>query len=145
MLNLTLIFLGTMTVTSYRSVPAQTDKSPYYTSTGERCNVNGAAISQDRLCKACRRLHKRCKQPNDLRFIHYGDIVIIENIGTRIINDCMGKFKHYKIQTKYGKHNIFKKQNNWIDIWVKSYNDEHEFHKQYGIKLHSIYTFKENL
>jgi hypothetical protein len=124
-------------------VPAQTDTSPYNTSTGERVSDSGVAISQDRLCKACRRLHKRCKEPSNPTAIHYGDCLFIEDVGFRIVNDCMGKRQHWRIKTKKGYKVLFKKQLNWLDVWVPKYRDEHNFHRQFGINKHKIWLIKE--
>jgi len=78
MLNLTLItlFLGSMQITAYRSVPNQTDSSPYYTSIGERVHPHGVAVSRDLL--------KRFGGPID-----YGDTLYIEGFGFKVVNDCM--------------------------------------------------------
>lgn len=138
-----MLLAGTLIATSYRSVPNQTDNSPFITSIGEHCYNGGAAISQDKLCKVCRRAHKRCKEPSDVRYIHYGDCLYIEGIGFKIVNDCMGKYKHYRIKTKQGFKSRFIKQENWIDVWVGSYKDEHLFHKKFGMKQHKIWIVKE--
>ena len=136
------IFLGNFITTSYRSTPSQTDDTPYNTSTGERVSANGAAISQDRLCPACRRLHKRCKHPEVDKWIHYGDCLYVDGIGFKIVNDVMGKFKHWRIKTKKGYKTLFIRQNNWIDLWVPSYKEEHQFHKQNGFKEHKVWDIK---
>ncbi len=143
MLRVKAILIGLMTLTSYRSVPGQTDSSPFYTSTGEHVSISGAAISQDRLCGACRKLHKRCKEPSYDKKIHYGDVLYIKDIGFRVVNDCMGVRKHWKVVTKKGFKSLFKKQTNWVDVWVETYKDEHKFHKQYGISKHEIWLIKE--
>ncbi len=140
MLKVTLILLGTIVVTSYRSVPGQTDSSPFYTSTGEQVSNSGVAISQDRLCKACRRLHRRCAHPENQTAIHYGDCLYIDNVGMRIVNDCMGRQKHYYIRTKAGFKKLFIKQTNWLDVWVGSYKEEHNFHRRF--KGHKLMVYK---
>ncbi len=142
-MKLVLLLLGSLTVTSYRSVPGQTDTSPFYTSTGERVSISGAAISQDRLCGACRKLHKRCKEPSYNKKIHYGDVLFIEGIGFRIVNDCMGVRKHWRVKTKYGMKRVYKDQKNWVDVWVATYQDEHNFHRQNGINKHQVWIIKE--
>lgn len=71
---LSAVFLATMTITSYRSVPNQTDSSPWITSIGERVNNHGIAVSQDLL-----RSGK----------VHYGDTLLIEGYGLKTVNDCM--------------------------------------------------------
>jgi 3D (Asp-Asp-Asp) domain-containing protein len=63
-----------MTVTSYRSVPSQTDNSPYITSIGEKVNKSGVAASQDLL-----------KQGT----LKYGDIIYVEGYGLKVVNDTM--------------------------------------------------------
>lgn len=73
-LILTSVFLGSMIVTSYRSVPNQTDSSPYLTSIGERVGRDGVAVSQDWLLTGK---------------IKYGDWVYIEEIGFKKVNDTM--------------------------------------------------------
>lgn len=73
-LILVTVFLGQLTITSYRSVPEATDSSPYVTSTGERVGSHGVAVSQD-LLKS-----KKLK---------YGDWLYLEGVGFRKVNDCM--------------------------------------------------------
>lgn len=139
---LTIVFLGELILTSYRSVPSQTDSTPFNTSTGEWVSTSGAAISQDKLCPACRRLHRRCQHPEVTKWVHYGDCLYIEGIGFRVINDCMGRFKHYKVRTKRGIKTLFIKQNNWLDIWVPSFKEEHRFHKQNGFAKHRVWIVR---
>lgn len=69
-----LSLLGNMTVTSYRSVPSQTDNSPYVTSIGEKVNKSGVAVSQDLLKRGV---------------VKYGDILYIEGYGLKVVNDTM--------------------------------------------------------
>lgn len=69
-----LILLGTMTLTSYRPIAAQTDDSPTYTSIGDRTTKFGCAVSQDLL-------------KNGL--VAYGDILYIPGYGYRVVNDTM--------------------------------------------------------
>lgn len=64
--------IGNMTVTSYRSVPEQTDDSPFYTSIGEHVHRNGVAVSPDLLKSGA---------------IKYGDIIYIEDYGFKVVND----------------------------------------------------------
>lgn len=135
-------FIGNLTTTSYRSVPDQTDSSPFHTSTGQRVQVGGAAISQDRLCGACRKLHKRCLHPEYPKKLHYGDTVYIKEIGFRVINDCMGKVKTHRIKTNTGYKRLFKKQLNSIDIWVPFREDEKAFHSKYGINEQAVWLVK---
>lgn len=69
-----LILLGTMTLTSYRPIPEQTDDSPTFTSIGDRTTRFGCAVSQDLL-------------KNGL--VAYGDILYIPGYGYRVVNDTM--------------------------------------------------------
>lgn len=75
-LLLTATLLGSMIVTSYRSVPEQTDNSPFITSIGEHVCKDGVAASQDLLLSGK---------------VKYGDWVYIEEIGFKRINDTMNK------------------------------------------------------
>ena len=94
---LTTVLLGSMVLTSYRSVPNQTDSSPYITSIGERVNPSGIAVSRDLLT--------RWGGP-----LNYGDYVYIEGVGIKRVNDCMHE-RHTKS----------------IDVWVGSFKEEKEF------------------
>ena len=141
-LALMVVFIGNLTVTSYRSVPQQTDSSPYHTSTGERVSLSGAAISQDLLCGACRKLYGRCRHPEYEKKIHYGDLLYSKIFGFRTISDCMGKHSRRTVMTKNGKKTVFYKQNMWVDIWVSDLKGESAFHKQHGIKQHEVYILK---
>lgn len=73
-LSLTLILVGNLVVTSYRSIPEATDSTPFITSIGERTNPSGIAVSQDLL--------KSGK-------VKYGDWVYVEHIGLKRVNDTM--------------------------------------------------------
>lgn len=100
------VLLGQLTVTAYRSVPSQTDNSPWITSIGERVHPHGVAVSQDLLCKAgklCRRTRQGC-QANKL---HYGDVLYIENLGLKVVNDCMNE-----------------RHKNHLDVWVSTKKEE---------------------
>lgn len=100
------IFIGNLTVTSYRSVPAQTDDSPFHTSTGEHVCKHGVAVSQDLLKKNGGNLE-------------YGDYVYIEGIGIKVVNDAMNK-----------------RWTNRMDVYVSSLDEEKKFHKKFkGRKL----------
>lgn len=104
-LALVTVLIGNMTLTSYRSVPEQTDDTPFHTSVGEKVSVRGCAVSRDLL--------KRWGGP-----LNYGDLIYIEGIGFKFVNDCMA-LRH--------------KQS--IDIWVETYEDE----KRFGIKKGNIW------
>lgn len=107
------ILLGTMTATAYRSVPEQTDNSPFITATGGRVHRDGVALS--------RNLLKRWGGP-----VNYGDIVYIEDIGFKVVNDSMNK-RHF----------------NHVDIWVKTYKEEKSFHNQYKSRQLNIYVIRK--
>jgi 3D (Asp-Asp-Asp) domain-containing protein len=94
-LVLVTVFLGTMTVTSYRSVPSQTDSSPWITSIGERVHPHGVAVSRDLL--------KKNGGP-----LNYGDTIYVQGYGFKVVNDVMHK--------RYKRH---------IDLWVSTYSQEH--------------------
>lgn len=71
---ITLVFLSSFLVTAYRSVPKQTDSTPFHTSIGEYVHKDGIAVSQDLLLSGK---------------IKYGDYVFVEDIGLKRVNDCM--------------------------------------------------------
>lgn len=137
-----LILIGKLTLTSYRSVPGQTDDSPFETSINEKVGLHGAAISQDLLCTACRRLHHRCAHPEVNKWVHYGDCLYVEGVGFKIVNDVMGKVKHYRVRGQHGSHLLFIKQLKWVDIWQPSYQHEHEFHKKHGINKTKVWKIQ---
>lgn len=70
------VLLGTMTITSYQPIPAQTDESPTWTSNGDRTTKYGIAVSRDLL------------ESGEVR---YGDVLLVEGLGLRVVNDCMAK------------------------------------------------------
>lgn len=125
---MSVILIGSFYVTSYRSVPSQTDNTPFYTSTGERVSKDGLAISQDLLCGACKKLHKRCLHPEYKGKLHYDDWIYVENIGIKRINDVMNP-RHKKR----------------MDVWVASYKQEAMFHKKYKSTNLKVYKIKEKL
>lgn len=69
-----LILLSTMTVTSYRAIPSQTDSSPSYTSINHHVHPYGVAVSRDLLAS---------------QTVCYGDAIVIPGLGVRIVNDTM--------------------------------------------------------
>lgn len=102
-----LLLIGTLTVTSYRPIPQQTDSSPMFTSTGERVRDGGIAVSQDLLCKRCKLKHRRCSQPTD-KGIHYGDSLYLAKYRRfYTVNDTMN--------ARHKRH---------VDILVFSYPEE---------------------
>lgn len=69
---LTAVAIASVTVTSYRAVPEQTDSTPNYTSIGQHVSRAGAAVSPDMLDSG-----ETC----------YGDALVIPKLGIRIVND----------------------------------------------------------
>lgn len=110
------IFLGNLNITSYRSVPNQTDNSPYITSIGERTCKDGVAVSQD-LLKSKR--------------IKYGDWLYIEGVGLKRVNDTMHvRFKnHIDVWVKtYDEEKKFhqKFKGKPVKVWIISFTQEKE-------------------
>ena len=126
--------IGNLTVTSYRSVPAQTDSTPYHTSTGAHVEPGGVAVSRDLLCGACRKLHKRCARPEYQKKIHYGDWLFVEGYGFRFVNDCMSNTSSIRVKGKKKKRII----TNQIDLWVSSYKEE----KSVNVKKLNVYKIQ---
>lgn len=110
-LTMAVILIGCLQVTAYRSIPSQTDNSPYTTSIGERVTVRGCAVSQDMLSK------------NGGAF-NYGDLLYIEGVGFRVINDTM---------------NIKNKKS--VDLWVQTYQDE----KKVGVSHKRVWLVKPTI
>lgn len=93
-----LIFLGILTVTSYRAVPAQTkpectNRHHCETSIGENVSELGVAVSPDLLLS---------------RRVNYRQPVYIDGIGWRIVDDVMAPKNH-----------------NAIDVFVYTRAEEH--------------------
>lgn len=122
---ITASYLQPLKVTSYQSIPAQTDSTPFQTSTGQRVHPHGVAISRDLLCGACKKLHKRCQHPEYEDKVHYGDWLLIEGIGLKNVNDCLApativsRTKSYRIEKQ-------------LDVWVSSLEEEQKHHKKFG-------------
>jgi len=79
MTTIELVLIGTMTLTSYQAIPAQTkpecrDRHHCETSIGDGITMYGCAVSQD-LLKSGR--------------VHYGNILLIPGFGYRVVNDTM--------------------------------------------------------
>jgi len=94
-----LILLGMLQVTAYRAVPAQTkpeckNRDHCYTATGDTPSEQGIAVSQDLLLSGK---------------VRYGDVLYVEGIGYRIVNDCMNVRLH-----------------NAVDIFVYTKAEEHK-------------------
>ncbi len=126
-LILTAILIGNLQVTAYRSVPSQTDASPYYTSTNELVSPDGVAISQDLICLACKKLHKRCKHPENPTALHYGDWIYIDKVGYKRVNDLMAK--RHKMR---------------VDVWVRNYKEEKAFDRQFRSTKLTVFKIKES-
>lgn len=128
------VLVGELTVTSYRSVPNQTDSTPYHTSTNAMVEPGGVALSRDLLCGACRKLHKRCAHPEYQKKIHYGDWLFVEDYGFRFVNDCMSDTSTIRVKGKKKKRII----TNQIDLWVRSYKEE----KSVGVKKLNVFKIQ---
>lgn len=107
------LLIGTMTVTSYRPVPAQTKpectgRHNCETSIGENVSELGVAVSQDLLASGK---------------IHYRDVLFIDGVGYRIVNDCLNARIH-----------------NGIDVFVYTRAEE----KKFGVKHRKVYLIHEN-
>ncbi len=106
------VVIGSLMTTAYRSVPNQTDASPFVTATGDHVHGYGIAVSQDMLCpgsllrNAKIRRHRRetCHLKTK---IHYGDIMHVEGVGFKVVNDCMNR-RHKRR----------------VDVWVPTYAAE---------------------
>lgn len=88
------LLLGVLTVTSYRSIPEQTDDTPFITSIGEHVHEGGIAVSQDLLASGV---------------VGYHDIIYVEGFGFYQVNDTMNKrhVKHVDIWVEtYGEEKL---------------------------------------
>lgn len=79
MTTIELVLLGTLTVTSYQPIPAQTkpecvDRHHCETSIGDGITMYGCAVSQDLLHSGR---------------VHYGDALWVPGFGWRVVNDTM--------------------------------------------------------
>jgi 3D (Asp-Asp-Asp) domain-containing protein len=104
--SLLAVFIATATLTAYQPVAKQTDDSPTWTSEGDRTTKHGVAVSQDML--------------RDGR-VHYGDIILIEGYGMRVVNDCMNK-----------------RHKNRIDILVFTHREEQRIGTRPNVKVWRI-------
>src|ERR1700676_1404649 len=105
------ILLGTLLATSYRPVawqtsPGCTDRQHCVTAIGENVSELGVAVSRDLL------------QSGE---VHYGDLLWIDRVGWRIVNDTMGP-----------------KARQAIDVFVYTYKEE----KSFGIKHLKVYRIE---
>ncbi len=112
MLDVLAVLVATVTLTAYQPVANQTDTSPTWTSIGDMTTKYGVAVSQDML--------------RDGR-IKYGDAVYIEGYGVRIVNDCMNKRHH-----------------NRMDLLVFTYKEEKAVGVRHNVKIwRLVYEQKE--
>lgn len=111
-LILAIVLLGDYHVTAYQSVPNQTDASPFTTSIGERTSPHGVAVSQDLLANGT---------------VKYGDLIYIEEVGWRIVNDCM----HERLTGRF-------------DVWVPSNEAEKQFDKQFAKRKLRIWRVRRD-
>lgn len=114
-LVLTAILIGNLTATSYQSKKEQTDDSPNYTSIGERTHKRGCAVSRDLL--------KRWGGP-----LEYGDLVYIEDVGFKFVNDTMNK-----------------RHRNAVDVWVESQNEEKKFFRKFRNGKLKVWVIKTRM
>jgi 3D (Asp-Asp-Asp) domain-containing protein len=113
-LLLVAVFLGNLTITAYRSVPEQTDDSPFITSIGERVCKDGVAVSQDLL---------KSKK------VKYGDWIYIEGVGLKRINDTMhSRHKNHidvwlpTLGAEKRFHRRFKSRK--VNVWIVNFKEE---------------------
>lgn len=92
-------------------------------------------MSRDILCGACRRLHHRCKRPDNPTKLHYGQWLYIERYGFRQVNDVMGAYTTQRVKGKKVRIPI-KRQ---IDIFVWSWEQEHSV----GVRHLNVFTIEE--
>lgn len=111
-LILAVILLGDFNVTAYQSVPNQTDRSPFSTSIGERTSPHGVAVSQDLLANGT---------------VRYGDLVYVEDVGWRIVNDCMNE-----------------RHRNRFDVWVQNDEAERQFDKRFANRKLRIWRVRKD-
>lgn len=95
------VYIATVTPTAYQPIPAQTDNTPLIAANGKMVHSDGIAVSRD--------LHKRWGGQLD-----FGDLVYIEGIGYKIVNDTMNE-----------------RHRNAIDILVRTHREEAAFWKQW--------------
>lgn len=79
------LVLGQLMVTAYRSIPKQTDNTPFITSIGHRTHPFGCAVSRDLLASGK---------------VAYGDYLIIDGIGTCVVNDTTA-IRHINLVDKW--------------------------------------------
>ncbi len=127
------------TITAYQSLKAQTDSSPFFTSTGERVRSGGVAVSRDLLCGACKKLHRPCKHPEYDKKLHYAQWLYIREVGYLKINDVMGDYTTQRVNGRKVRIPI----RNHIDVWVGGLAEEKAFHKKWKGQTVELYKVKE--
>lgn len=136
MTNLLLtVLISSFTVTAYRSVPNQTDCTPYVTSIGERVNIHGIAIHPSLLCPVAKivdgkqfRLCQRNEVGCNPTKLHYHDAVYVDQVGIKFVNDVM---------------NEKTAMNSKVDVWVESLQDERRFYRKFKNKTLKVWLIKE--
>lgn len=111
-LILAIVLLGDYQVTAYQSVPNQTDRSPFTTSIGERTSPHGIAVSQDLL---------------EAKTVRYGDLVYVEEVGWRVVNDCMNE-----------------RHRDRFDVWVPNDGAEADFHRRFANRKLKIWRIRRD-
>lgn len=112
------VFIGVLTVTSYRATPEQTKptctgRHHCETSVGDNVSEAGVAVSQDLLKSGV---------------AHYGDVLCIDGFGCRIINDCMAaRHKHRIDLFVYTKQEEKRIGTRHLRVWV-IHVPEKEYH-----------------
>lgn len=104
-----LVLLGVLQATSYRAVPAQTKpectgRHHCETAINENVSELGVAVSQDLL---------------DSGKVHYRDVLFIDGVGYRIVNDCLNRRVHNSVDIfvyTYAEEKIFGVRH--LKVWV---------------------------
>lgn len=113
--NLIIVLLGTLTITSYQPIPAQTkpdcrNRHDCVTSIGDGITMYGVAVSPDLLKSGV---------------VKYGDVLDVPGFGLRVVNDVMGTTKCEAHDSK-GHCIKIVPQVKSIDLMVFSYKEEHK-------------------
>lgn len=110
--------LGLLLTTGYQSEPRFTDNTPFHTSIGEKVHPHGIAASQDLLCPASLfkdlRIKRHKAETCHLKHkLHYHDLLWVEGVGFKILNDTMNK-----------------RHRNHVDVWCASHEQEKKLKPQ---------------
>ena len=103
------VYIATVTPTAYQPISTQTDNTPLIAANGKMVHSDGIAVSRD--------LHERWGGP-----LKFGDLVYIEGIGYKIVNDVM--------------HERYERR---VDILVWTEAEEAEFWKQWKGKTVTLW------